>query len=95
MINTSQQLNLSYGYLWWLNGKPSFMSPGSQLVIPAAITPNAPADMYAAMGKNGQYINVVPSQRLVVLRMGDNPDNSLVPYTYQNQIWEKLNKVIR
>jgi CubicO group peptidase (beta-lactamase class C family) len=95
MINTSQALNLSYGYLWWLNGKASFMSPGSQLVFPLPITANAPADMYAAMGKNGQYVNVVPSQKLVMIRMGDNPDNSLVPYTYQNQIWEKLNSVIR
>lgn len=95
MTNTSQTLNLSYGYLWWLNGKPSFMSPGSQLVIPMSVTPNAPADMYAAMGKNGQYINVVPSKKIVMIRMGDNPDNSLVPYTYQNQIWEKLKNVIR
>lgn len=95
MVNTSQSLNLSYGYLWWLNGKASFMSPGSQLVLPVSITPNAPADMYAAMGKNGQYVNVVRSQKLVMIRMGDNPDNSLVPYTYQNQIWEKLNAVIR
>lgn len=95
MINTSQTLNLSYGYLWWLNGKPSFMSPGSQLVLPSSISPNAPADMYAAMGKNGQYINVAPAQKIVMIRMGDNPDNSLVPYTYQNQIWEKLNAVIR
>jgi len=95
MVNTSQSLNLSYGYLWWLNGKASFMSPGSQLVLPSSISPNAPADMYAAMGKNGQYINVVPAQKIVMIRMGDNPDNSLVPYTYQNQIWEKLNAVIR
>lgn len=95
MINTSQGLNLSYGYLWWLNGKSSFMAPGSQLVFPASISPNAPAEMVAAMGKNAQYINIVPSQKLVVIRMGDNPDNSLVPFTYQNQLWEQLNKVIR
>jgi CubicO group peptidase (beta-lactamase class C family) len=95
MVNTSQSLNLSYGYLWWLNGKASFMSPGSQLVFPFFVSPSAPADMYAAMGKNGQYVNVVPAQKIVMIRMGDNPDNSLVPYTYQNQIWEKLNGVIR
>lgn len=95
LTNTSQNLNLSYGYLWWLNGKSSFMSPGSQLVIPQMITPNAPADMYAAMGKNGQYLNIVPSKKLIMVRMGDNPDNSQVPYAYQNQIWERLNKIIR
>jgi hypothetical protein len=51
--------------------------------------------MYAAMGKNGQYINVVPSQNIIMIRMGDNPDNSLVPYTYQNQIWERLKLIIK
>lgn len=95
MINTSQNLNRSYGYLWWLNGKSSFMVPGSQLQFNGSVSPAAPAEMIAAMGKNGQYINIVPSQKLVMIRMGDNPDNSLVPFTYQNQIWEQLNKVLR
>ena len=27
MINTSQPLNESYGYLWWLNGKTHICSP--------------------------------------------------------------------
>jgi CubicO group peptidase (beta-lactamase class C family) len=94
MINTSQDLNLSYGYLWWLNGKASLMVPGFQAVIPGSLTPNAPADMLAAMGKNGQLINIVPSLELVMIRMGDNPDNSLVPVSFQNDLWEKLNKVI-
>jgi hypothetical protein len=48
----------------------------------------------AAMGKNGQLINIVPSLELVMIRMGDNPDNSLVPVSFQNDLWEKLNKVI-
>ena len=95
MTQPSQALNRSYGYLWWLNGQSSLMVPGSQTVFPFALAPQAPADMYAAMGKNGQLLNVVPSQKLVVVRMGDYPDNSLVPVVYQNQIWEKLSQVIR
>lgn len=91
---SSQNLNLSYGYLTWLNGKTSFMAPGSQLVIPSAVTPAAPADMFAAMGKNGQLINIVPSQNLIMIRMGDVPDNSLVPFLFQDDIWEKLNEII-
>ncbi len=94
MKATSQNVNLSYGYLTWLNGKNSFMAPGSQTVYPQALTPNAPADMFAAMGKNGQLINVVPSKNLVVIRMGDAPDNALVPFIYQNDLWAKLNAVI-
>jgi len=94
MTTSSQNYNLSYGYLTWLNGKSSFMAPGSQTVYPQMLTPNAPADMFAAMGKNGQIINVVPSKNLVVIRMGDAPDNNLVPFTYQNDLWAKLNAVM-
>ncbi len=94
MINTSQDLNPSYGYLWWLNGKASLMVPGLQRVIPMSLTPNAPADMFAAMGKNGQLINIVPSLDLVMVRMGDNPDNSLVPVNFQNSLWEMLDRLI-
>jgi hypothetical protein len=95
MTNTSQNLNLSYGYLWWLNGKASAMVPGLQTVFPTSLTPTAPADMFAAMGKNGQLLNVVPSQNLVIIRMGDNPDNSLVPMNLQTEIWAKLNEIIK
>jgi CubicO group peptidase (beta-lactamase class C family) len=94
MITTSQNLNLSYGYLTWLNGKTSSMVPKSQTVFPVSISPDAPADLFAAMGKNGQLINVVPSLNLVFIRMGDVPDNSLVPFTFQNDLWVKLNLVL-
>jgi hypothetical protein len=51
--------------------------------------------MYAAMGKNGQLINVVPSMNLVMLRIGDAPgDNGEVPISFNNEIWLYLNKVI-
>jgi len=60
MKNTSNPYNLSYGYLWWLNGKSSCMVPQSQLVIPSSLIPNAPADMYCALGKYDQKIYVVP-----------------------------------
>jgi CubicO group peptidase (beta-lactamase class C family) len=94
MTNTSQNINPSYGYLWWLNGKTSYMLPGTQIVFPGYLAPSAPKDMIAALGKNGQLINIVPSLGLVFIRMGDAPDNSLVPTTLNNQIWERLAKVI-
>jgi len=95
MTSSSQNLNPSYGYLTWLNGKSSYMTPGSQVSNNGPLTPNAPADMFAAMGKNGQLINVVPSMNLVVIRMGDSPTNTgLVPFTVQNDIWAKLNAII-
>jgi|694.fasta_scaffold155224_3 CubicO group peptidase (beta-lactamase class C family) len=91
MVNTSQNFNLSYGYLWWLNGKPSFMVPGLQFSFPGSMNPNAPADMIAAMGKNAQFINVVPSMNLVFIRMGNAPDASEVPFLFNDSIWIHLN----
>jgi CubicO group peptidase (beta-lactamase class C family) len=94
MTSTSNQLNQSYGYLWWLNGKSSYMIPTLQTVFSGELAPDAPDDMIAAMGKNGQLINIVPSKNIVVIRMGDNPDNSEVSVLFQNQIWQKLSAVI-
>jgi CubicO group peptidase (beta-lactamase class C family) len=94
MVNTSQNINPSYGYLWWLNGKAFYMLPSTEFVFPGYLTPPAPKDMIAALGKNGQLINVVPSLGLVFIRMGDAPDNSLVPTTLNNQIWERLARII-
>lgn len=94
MTNSSQLLNPSYGYLWWLNGKDTYKVPGLQFDFPGPLIPAAPSDMVSAMGKNGQFVNVVPSLGLVFIRMGDAPDNSLVPFLLNNQIWEYLNEVI-
>lgn len=91
MINTSQNLNKSYGYLWWLNGKESYMVPGSQFVFNGFMNPNAPADAVAAMGKDGQFLNVVPGQNLVWMRMGNAPDGLPVPFLMNDKIWEYLN----
>ena len=93
MINTSQTLNKSYGYLWWLNGKQSFMVPTSQIVFPGSYAPDAPNDMFAGIGKNGQIVSIAPSQGLVVIRMGDAPDSSEVPFILCNQIWQKINEL--
>ncbi|MFC6996423.1 serine hydrolase domain-containing protein [Rufibacter roseus] len=95
MVNTSQSLNLSYGYLWWLNGKPSFMLPSVPTVFPGSSVPDAPAEMYAAMGKNGQFLNVVPSQGLVLVRMGEAPGDEEVPVVFLNEIWKRLNVVMK
>ena len=91
MLNTSQMLNQSYGYLWWLNGKPSYMLPGSQFIFNGDITLNAPEDLVSALGKNGQIINVIPSQNLVWIRMGEGPDNFLFTHDLNIKIWNYIN----
>ncbi|MDW3194276.1 MAG: serine hydrolase [Cytophagales bacterium] len=94
MINTSQPLNPSYGYLWWLNGKSAFIPPGITNLVSGDISLEAPEEMIAAIGANGQLINIVPSQQLVVIRMGNATDDSLVPFSIQNQLWDILNELI-
>lgn len=93
MTNTSQSLNLSYGYLWWLNGKASYMLPTSQLVFPGSYAPAAPADMFAGLGSNGQILSVSRSLGLVFVRMGNQAGSGEVPTQLCNSIWEKLNAV--
>lgn len=94
MINTSQSLNIGYGYLWWLNGKENFMLPSSQFTFPGSIMPNAPNDMVSGLGKNGQFCNVVPSQNLVLIRMGEDPGGSPVPFLMNDRIWEYMNDLV-
>lgn len=96
MVNTSQPMNQAYGFLWWLNGKQTFMVPGLPIPLTGTLVPNAPSDAYFAMGKNGQIICIVPSQNLVVIRMGDDPGNNeqLVSPIYLDKIYTYLNKII-
>jgi CubicO group peptidase (beta-lactamase class C family) len=53
----------SYGAHWWLNAG----EPGNPAQRP---WPGIPAEVYAARGHSGQWAVVVPSARLVVVRLG-------------------------
>lgn len=92
-INTSQAINNSYGYLWWLNGKSSYMLPQSQFVFNGEIIPNAPSDAYCALGKNDQKIYVSPSRNMVVIRMGNSAGIPLYALSnYDNELWAAINQ---
>ena len=62
-----------YGGHFWLNrARPKGSDP--------ALFPNSgPADAFAAIGHLGQYVVVVPSKRLVVVRLGKTQDGDLAP----------------
>lgn len=96
--SSSQAINPSYGYLWWLNGKNKFMIPTEQTVYQGSLIPNAPSDMYAAMGANDQRIYVIPSKKMVIIRMGEasNPSNSNFAVSgFDSLLWYKINAVIK
>ncbi|MDL2143040.1 serine hydrolase [Flavobacterium tructae] len=90
--STSQNINLGYGYLWWLNGKSSYHLPQSQLTFQGSIIPSGPTDMFMALGKNDQKIYVIPSKKIVVIRMGDAADSvNLALSDFDKTLWEKIN----
>ncbi|GAO43627.1 putative hydrolase [Flavihumibacter petaseus NBRC 106054] len=58
-----------YGYQFWLNAGPAGNSA-------ARLYPQLPEDMYYADGYEGQYVIVIPSRQLVLVRLGQtNGDN--------------------
>ena len=95
MKNTSQYLNQAYGYLWWLNGKSSYRAPGLPIEYQGELIPNAPSDTYAGLGRNDQKLYIVPSKKLVIVRLGEDAgENLLGPSSFDNTLWEKLNDFI-
>ncbi|GAA4326353.1 serine hydrolase domain-containing protein [Flaviaesturariibacter amylovorans] len=94
-VNSTQALNASYGYLTWLNGKSSFMVPQTQQTFPGALLPQAPADLFAALGKNDQKIYVSRAHGLVVVRLGNAAGGvTLASSGFDNELWGKLRTVI-
>jgi CubicO group peptidase (beta-lactamase class C family) len=94
MVSSSQTLNPSYGYLWWLNGKSSYILPGLPASFQDSLIPTAPTDMFAALGKNDQKIYVVPSQNLVVIRIGNVADaETFALSNFDKELWSKISQL--
>lgn len=92
---TSQDLNKSYGYLYWLNGKGNYKVPSSEELFQGKLMPNAPDDLFAGLGAFDQKLHIVPSKGLVIVRMGDSANSDeLGPTTFDNELWEKINALI-
>jgi CubicO group peptidase (beta-lactamase class C family) len=94
MTSPSQGLNPSYGYLWWLNGQASHRLPGSTFSFSGPIIPSAPADLIAGLGANDQKLYLVPSQELVVIRLG-NQAGPLLPSLsgFDEELWAQLSRL--
>lgn len=91
MLHPSQDLNPSYGYLWWLNGHPSLRPNGTRA---GKLVPSAPDDLVAALGALGRKVYVVPSLDLVVTRTGDNSDQK-GELPFDDEFWKLLMKAVR
>ena len=65
--------NPGYGGQFWLNRRPA---DGQDRAL---FWRAGPADAFAAIGHLGQYVIVVPSKRLVIVRLGKTQDDVLQP----------------
>lgn len=89
-LDTSQTLNPSYGLLWWLNGKSSYLLPPSQPGT-GPLMPSAPVDLVAALGAADQKIYVARSQKLVVIRQGKAASQGTQALSnFDDELWKRL-----
>lgn len=94
--SSSQDLNPSYGYLWWLNGKSRVVMPGpNRPVVEGPMVPSAPHDMFAALGAFDQKVYVIPSRRCVISRLGDaGAPRAAASSRFDREWWDVLSKAI-
>ncbi|NOX49412.1 MAG: serine hydrolase [Gammaproteobacteria bacterium] len=92
MTVASQSFNEAYGNLTWLNGGSVYVLPGDITAAAGELIPEAPADLYAALGAGDKKIYVVPSLDLVVVRHGPAaPDGGgFGPSGFDNTLWQML-----
>jgi CubicO group peptidase (beta-lactamase class C family) len=91
-LTSSQQLNPSYGYLWWLNGQKAHVLPGPPVRTPGPLIPDAPDDLVAALGKDDQKIYVCRSLDVVVTRIGGSagPRSLDALSGFDTELWRRI-----
>lgn len=92
LLQSSQSLNPAYGLLWWLNDTEIHQRPAISEPVEGPLIPSAPADTVAALGALDRKLYVVPSQRLVMVRLGALASASLEEDRsgFDEELWLRL-----
>jgi CubicO group peptidase (beta-lactamase class C family) len=75
-VQESTKTDAGYGGHFWLN---KIRTNKSGKTVPALFPEAGPADAYAAVGHLGQFVIIVPSQKLVLVRLGKTQGENMVP----------------
>jgi CubicO group peptidase (beta-lactamase class C family) len=75
-VQTPAATDAGYGGHFWLN-RVRTSKDGPK--FPALFPGNGPENIYGAVGHLGQYVVIVPDQKLVIVRLGKTPDENLAP----------------
>lgn len=93
--STSQPMNESYGYLWWLGGKATHMRPLDPRRHETPFAPDGPPDAFAALGAGDQKIWIAPSLGLVWCRQGGPAlERAAALSRFDNEVWKRLMEAV-
>ena len=91
MMTPAQDINPSYGYLWWLNGQEFSLGVTPQAVRrDGPLVPSAPGDLVAMQGALDRKLYLVPSLNLIVTRLGSA--GSAGGQSFNEAFWKALMK---
>ena len=83
----SQNMNEAYGYLWWLNNSKTHMT-WEKTLSSGNLFSHAPKEAILALGLGSRVLAIVPSEELVLVRLGSFPDD----INFNNNLWKYLQK---
>ena len=83
----SQNMNEAYGYLWWLNNSKTHMTWEKELSS-GNLFSHAPEEAILALGLGSRVLAIVPSEELVLVRLGSFPDDK----NFNNNLWKYLQR---
>lgn len=83
--------NPAYGRLWWLNGSAETVNVGLDSPRRAGqFIQSAPREMLCAMGAQDRKLFIVPSRKLLVIRMGQAASDR----NFNEKLWQLLAKAM-
>jgi CubicO group peptidase (beta-lactamase class C family) len=87
---TSQSLNASYGFLFWLNNASGGLAPPS-MPFTGPLVPSAPSDAFAALGAGDQKMWTARSLDVVLTREGEAAGEAkLAASSFDEEVWQRV-----
>ena len=81
---------LAYYSLWWLNGEQPLLDSVSFEDKGRMMHPFAPHDAFCGVGLGNQFVEVIPSLDLVVVRLGTAPHDDLSAWLDPAALFQEL-----
>jgi len=73
-------VNSAYGFLWWLNSAAGTWRTTGARSGTGRWFPNAPENLFLALGARGKVMVILPDDDLVAVTMGDTPQEQSADY---------------